>query len=236
MRLSDFLLDIDNCIYRLNSIITNDNKLRSILLGIQKGQNIFKCIQENVKDPGFLNHPSLESVKELGKYLIQQEKIQQTILIHITYPIILSILFIILSIILQSITNMNMMITPLLIISGVSYIIHNTQKNIQKAITNYWVICLLKGTIDVKSFQYLNPQIKVTKMRSIEDLVFSVTGSSNTNINILENQYKEDIDNVLKKCEYYTQLLSKLAIISIGFNLLYAMIKFYHTINFMKFI
>lgn len=235
MSLEEFLINIDYNIKNFRSIITNDSRLIKLLLDLQKGKNLFDSI--NVNEFGFVNN--YYSIMELGRYLLLKKEIKNNIINNILYPIILSIMMILQTILINLMFKVNFLlicITPTIIFVGLYMIFNKINLEYKSMLKIYWTKCLLKNQIDIKSFQ-LNVNINVQSMRSIEELIFEVTNSSNINIDMIEDRYKNKKKSVIDSCNLYLQILSKISIISIGSQLVYIMFEFYRSYDisyFMK--
>jgi hypothetical protein len=227
MTLEEFLLNIHTSIYEYKNIMTDDHRLKEVLNKLKETGDIFVCL--NMYDRhGFLNHRSLDALQELGRYLLMEEKIHTSMIKQMVYPIILCLLFGVQSFLFRSI-GVGIFITPILILIGLVMIRKSINIDINKALCVYWTICLIEHNISIKEFLNIMNSlgfIHINSINSVHELVFKITGSSLTNVEILRSRYEDAMSAVLTKCEYSGDLLSKISTISIGFNMLYIMMKF----------
>lgn len=227
MSLEEFLLNIHTSIYEYRNIITEDQRLQKVLIKLKDTGDIFACLKPYDKN-GLLNHRSLHALKELGRYLIMEQKIRTAMIKQLVYPIILCILFAVQGFLFRSL-GPGIFVTPIVIVMGFMLIQKNIRQDMRQALGIYWIICLLERTITIQEFlRIVNVSgfIHINTISSISELVFKVTGSSMTDLNILKSRYEDGMKNVIAKCEYSGDLLSKISTISIGFNVVYVMIKF----------
>ena len=206
-----------NIKYLIKKLRNSKNiRIKRILFSILEGKDLFQAIGEECDKIGkiLLKGKTIESIQEVGKYLIIREKFKKEMFFGLIYPTFAYIIFLICSFILKFyiktikiFTIYSLLCFPILMILSFLYFYLKIKKKFKFYIMVKIIVLFLENKISFFQLLEVSKEIKyktipkIKNILSVEDVIkyfLHINESSLEILKIKEESLREEIEKLFK--------------------------------------
>lgn len=225
MNLKDFLCNIEENLYKLRFIQTNDKDLEYVIRSVLSGRSIFESLAK-YDSFGILIEGSILSIKLLGNVMSMDSKFKKHFITNMFYPIFLNVCLIVQFIFLHLFINITINVIILVISITFNIIIscfvfYRIFKRIVFIQKLFLWIHVIKGEISVNCLEKLN--INITNYSTIEEMSFDHFKC--TDFNDLLLTYEREQLSIFQDFSHSVKIITGVSIMIIGINLAFMTIS-----------